>query len=395
MGEIVTVTLPDIGEGVVEGEVVEWLKKEGDSLGQDEPVVVVMTDKATVELPAPYPGMLKKHHQKPGEVAKVDHPLYDIEVEKAPEPKKDEKPVKTAPRKRPVEAKKGGGVLATPATRGLAKELGVDIEEVAGTGKEGRVTDRDVVHHHSKPKSRPPPKATPALHLDGDQVQPVVGIPHAMAEKMAESKSVIPHFSFFDQCDVKRLMQLRENIKPKAKSEGLKLTYMPFFIKALSRSMKKHPKVNSSIERDASELILHKHHNIGVASNSDAGLMVFVLRDVQEKSLEEIIKEYHEMMMKLKSGELKREDMIESTITISNFGPLGGRWATPIINYPEVAILGVAKIQKEPVVRHDEIVIRPKLNLSWSFDHRVIDGGAAAAFSNTFISYLENPAGLL
>jgi len=170
---------------------------------------------------------------------------------------------------------------------------------------------------------------------------------------------------------------------------------MPFFIKALSCALKKHPRVNSSVERNVSQLMLHKHHNIGVASNSEAGLVVFVLRDVQDKSLELIIKEYNQMMTKMKKGELKREDMIDSTITISNFGPLGGRWATPIINYPEVAILGVAKVQKVPVVKNDEIVIRPQLNLSWSFDHRVIDGSAAAAFSNTFISFLENPAGLL
>jgi len=393
MGKIVTVTLPDIGEGVVEGEVVEWLKQEGDTLKQDEPVVVVMTDKATVELPAPHPGTLKKHYQNPGEVAKVNHPIYDIEVAETQVQQKQKKSV-VSKEKKLLSKKTGGGTMATPATRQLAKELGVDIDKVTGTGKEGRVLDQDVVLFHAQPKTLLA-RHTPTLHMKDDEEIPIVGVPHMMAEKMVESKNVVPHFSFFDQLDATRLIQLRENIQPKAEKEGYQLTYMPFFIKALSNALKKHPHVNSSVELDVSKLNLHKHHNIGVASSTESGLIVFVLRDVQEKSLEQVIKEYNQMMTKMKEGKLDRNDMINSTITISNFGPLGGYWATPIINYPEVAILGVAKIRKEPVVKADRVVIRPRLNLSWSFDHRVIDGSLAATFSNTFISLLENPAQIL
>ncbi len=374
----------------MEGEVIEWLKKEGDPLAQDEPVVVVMTDKATVELPAPYPGVLKKHHHQPGQIAMKDFPLYDIEVEgKVPAVKKRIK--KEVPQEKKPIKKTGGQVLATPATRQLAKELGIDIDQVVGTGKEDRITDEDVVRFHAGGMK----KERPWTHLPDDEEVPIIGVPHMMAEKMVESKSTIPHYSYFDQLDATRMIQLRENIQPKAAQEGYKLTYMPFFIKALSLALNKFPQVNSSVALNADKLILHKHHHIGVASKTENGLVVFVLRDVQEKSFEQIIKEYNQLVTKMKEGKLERNDMIDSTITISNFGTLGGLWATPIINYPEVAILGVAKIRKEPFVKNDEIIVRPSLNLSWSFDHRVIDGGLAAEFSNQFISLLENPAQIL
>lgn len=389
MRDVVTVTLPDIGEGVVEGEVVEWLKAEGDPLAQDEPVVVVMTDKATVELPSPYVGILKKQHFQPGEIAKKDGPLYDVEVEQAPIPSVNVKRPPPPPKKE-APKKQAEGVLATPATRQLAKDLGVKIDEIPGSGQKGRVTDRDVVLFHAKPRVK-----TPTLEFKDDETVPVVGIPHRMAERMAESKTVVPHFSFFDQADAARLIQLKNNSQSKAKEEGVDLTYMPFFIKALSHAINENPKVNSSIDPDCRELRLHRHHNIGVASHTEQGLIVFVLRDVQKKSLEEVIREYHRLIEKKNKGQLKREEMIESTITISNFGPLGGRWATPIINYPEVAILGVAKIQNEAVVINDEVVARPRLNLSWSFDHRVVDGAAAAKMSRDMVALLENPARLL
>ncbi len=251
------------------------------------------------------------------------------------------------------------------------------------------MTDADVVNYHASGESKK------EIAKSDDEQVPIVGIPHRMAERMTESKSVIPHFSFFDQLDATRVMQLRDNIRGRAETEGFKLTYMPFFIKALSKTLSDFPEVNASVEPGAKSLILHKHHHIGIASKTEEGLIVFVIRDVQEKSLEETIREYDRMTAKMREGQLVREDMIGSTVTISNFGPLGGVWATPIINYPESAILGIAKIRKSPVVRNDEIVIRPILNLSWSFDHRVIDGDLAAKVSHRFINLIENPAQLL
>lgn len=395
------VTLPDIGEGVVEGEVIEWLKQVGDSVAKDEPVVVVMTDKATVELPSPYSGKLSKQYYQPGEIALVDKPLYEIHTEQQneEEPRKKEAPVVAD--ERPASLLEGGKALATPKTRHLANELGVDLGQVPATGKQGRVTESDVVAYHAslnQKKGRAAPNircSTPVLHMDDDDEEPVVGLRHVIAEKMVESKYIIPHFSYFDQCDATRLIQLRESLKSKGAEEGLKVTFMPLIIKALSMTLSKFPKANSSYDLATQNIVVHKHHHIGVAVNTEQGLVVCKIENVQDKPLQQVIREYDALIVQAKQGKLTREQMTGSTITISNFGPLGGLFATPIINYPEVAILGVAKIRKQPVVYRDEIVARDMMNLSWSFDHRVIDGDGAAGISNTFMEVLKNPAQLL
>lgn len=416
--QIITVTLPDIGEGVVEGEVVEWRKNVGDLLQQDEPVVVVMTDKATVELPAPNPGKLIKQYYKIGEIAHLDKPLYDIETSETPSSVETKsKMEKVAEKKTPSQTRTeepktspqpNQKALATPATRKLAKELGIDLSTIQGTGREGRITDSDIAQFASKKSGnsislaksgkRAAPDiavSSPILHLPHDEESPIIGLRHTIAEKMVESKYLIPHFSFFDQLDATRLIQLRENVKTEAGKYGIHVTFMPFFIRALSLALKHYPQVNGSVDIQKDTLVIHKQHNIGIAKKTSAGLIVCVLKNVQEMTLHEIIRSYDALMQKAKEEKLERSDMIDSTITISNFGTLGGQWATPIINYPEIAILGIAKVHKQPVVRNNEIVIRELLNLSWSFDHRVIDGDLAAEFSNQYISLLENPAQLL
>jgi pyruvate dehydrogenase E2 component (dihydrolipoamide acetyltransferase)/2-oxoisovalerate dehydrogenase E2 component (dihydrolipoyl transacylase) len=416
MGKTVTIKLPDIGEGVVEGEVIEWLKQVGDSLKQDEPVVVVMTDKATVELPAPYPGRLAKQYHKPGEMAHRDQPIYDIEVADVQKTETEtQAPAKTQESKPKIELPSAAvpkqvpssttGAQATPPVRQLAKELGMDINAITGTGKDGRVTEHDVVKFHAKTtakssssSTRAAPEittSTPVLHMEDDEEQPLTGMRNIVAEKMVESKYIVPHYSFFDTLDATRLVQLRTNIKREAVKQGINVSYMPFFIKALSEALKKYPAVNGSVDLETNKLIIHKHHNIGIATKTPLGLMVFVLKNVQSLKLVEIIRMYDAMKKKATENKLDRGDLLDSTITISNFGTLGGQWATPIINYPEIAILGIARIQKQPVVVQDEVVIRERLNLSWSFDHRVIDGDGAAEFSNYFIHLIENPAQLL
>ena len=402
MSEIYTVNLPDIGEGVVEGEVVKWLKNEGDLVAQDEPVVVVMTDKATVELPSPEPGTLAKQYKKIGEFAELGKPLYDLSVAKAPE-KKEMHEVKVAPMSAAVE--ESGAGLATPKTRALAKRLGVDLADIQGTGPRGRITDEDVVHHHAgrlfqKPSSsgraHPPiESSTPLLTLEEDKREPMMGIRNAMAEKMVESKYLIPHFSFFDRADATCLIKMKEKIAPKAETIGISLTYMPLIIRALCRTLQEHPEANASIDLQTKEAVFHTHQNIGIATHSKEGLIVATLKDVHAMSLEELIRSYDALIKRAKAGELTREELTGSTVTISNFGPLGGRFATPIINYPETAILGIAKIENEPVVRGDQIVIKPILNLSWSFDHRLIDGYKAASISRTFVDAIENPAKII
>lgn len=359
MSDIYTVNLPDIGEGVVEGEVIQWLKNIGDPITQDEPVVIVMTDKATVELPAPKPGRLAKQYFSPGEKATLHKPLYDIELS--------------------AEVKKA---LATPAMRRIAKEQGIDLNQVAGTGKEGRVTSQDL----EKPRG---------AHTGSEE--PLIGIRKLMAEKMAESKRTIPHFSYFQEVDVTRLVQMRENFKKKAASEGIQVTYIPFFIKALSLTIQKFPIMNSMVDMAAKKVLFHENHNIGIAMSTDLGLIVPVVKEAQKMSLEETIRAFEEIKAHASSNKLQPKDMKEATITISNFGAFGngGLWATPIINFPEVAILAVNKIQKRPHVKGDQLEVCDMLNLSWTFDHRIIDGSLAAQISHHFANLIHNPAGLL
>lgn len=405
--DIHTVALPDIGEGVVEGEVIEWLKKEGDPVNQDEPVVIVMTDKATVELPAPYPGTIVKHYFKIGELAIKDRPLYDIQLkdgskvtsssaksekkkgkEKGTEADKAPKPKGEVRQKQPQKTGQGPEkVLAIPKVRHLAKELGIDLSKVHGTGKDGQIVLADLNCVKAASHSQ-------AHHLQGDQEQSLVGIRGVMARRMDHTH--IPQFSYFEQVDATRLIQLRENFKGKALSEGIRISYMPFFIRTLSLLAKRYPLMNSSLDLSAGKIILHQQVNIGVAIATAQGLIVPVLKDVQNMNLQEIIRAFEVLKNKYQAGKLAPCDMKDATITISNFGVLGeGIWATPMISESEVAILAVAKIRKIPVVRENEIVARDMLPLSWSFDHRVIDGELAAKISHDFCSLLHNPAALL
>lgn len=410
MGKIFTVNLPDIGEGVVEGEVLEWLKQPNDPLEQDEPVVIVMTDKATVELPAPYPGKLVKQYFKVGEIAYKDKPLYDIEVEgkgseNKPENKSQPEPaVKNEPKTsfrenikpqeiQPTQKSTDGKVLASPATRKLAKEMGIKLTTVAASGHNQEVTKEDLRQHVTQSHKT----KCEIISLPGDEEVPLIGIRQLMAKKMAESKKEIPHFSYFEQVDATRLVKLKDRFKEEAVKEGVSVTFMPFIIKALSMAIKQYPEANSTLNTEKNCLILHKEQHIGIAMSTSYGLIVPVLRNVEAQSLPDLIRAFHELKVKASTNKLHSHDMKGSTISISNFGVLDGKglWATPIINWPEVAILAVARIQKEPVVKNSEIVIRDMLNLSWSFDHRVMDGEFAAKFSHCFANYLNNPASLL
>lgn len=401
---IYTVNLPDIGEGVVEGEIIEWRKKVGESVIQDEPVVVVMTDKATVELPAPYPGVISKHYFKEGEISIRDKPLYDIQLnnpELAPSRLLVEKKAKKESKKsaaaictsesstRPCEMQNTGKVLAIPKVRQFAKELGIDLSSIKGTGKDGQVLMSDLSQLQTKKIA-----AAHVHRFDDDEKQPLVGVRGLMARRMEQTH--IPQFSYFEHADVTRLMQMRQKMMGKAIKEGVQLSYMPFFIRALSLIAEKYPVVNSSIDMQAEELLLHKKHNIGVAIASPQGLIVPVLKELQGLNLEQIIRIYEVLKGKAKVNKFSSSDMKEATITISNFGVLGdGMWATPMISESEVAILAIARMRKMAVVRDDQVVVRDMLPLSWSFDHRVIDGELAAKISRDYCALLNNPAALL
>lgn len=390
---IYTINLHDIGEGVSEGEVIEWLKNVGDSVKQDEPVVIVMTDKVTVELPAPYPGTISKHYVKPGELSFRDQPLYDIEVTK--EAVADIK-VFTEKYSHLMECGNNSAcigqsqsmqsqdsILALPKVRHLARSLNIDLYQVKGTGSQGQIT-LDDIHRIQTQKNedfenRKEKSLDSISFLEGDQSYELQGVRRLMARKMNETH--IPQFSYFQFTDATQVIECRRQHNDS--NQKFAIGFMPFFIQALSLTIKDYPTLNSSINGDI--VTIHQQHNIGIAVASPQGLIVPVIKGVHEMDLPQIIEAFQSLKDKVQSNQLSAEDMRGATITISNFGTLGdGLWATPIIHLPEVAILAVAKICQNPVVVNNEIVIKSQLPLSWSFDHRVIDGELAAKISHRY-----------
>lgn len=433
MGKVFTVSLPDIGEGVVEGEVIEWLKSVGDTVLLNEAVVIVMTDKATVELPAPHPGRLSRQHYKAGEIAIKDEPLYDIELVEGvvikngspesaggseipgsveSEPKNVQSTVTDDSKIHKQESSSSvvrhrsdcsgsdaasQAVKATPRLRHIAKEAGFDLENIKGTGKDGRITFADLKESRST-NSCPHSKGQELFWQDPDDViEPLAGIRLLMAKRMALSREIIPHFSYFQQEEVERLITLKDHSRPMAEEEGVHLTFMPFFIRALSLCIAKYPLLNSSCDIDEKRIILHKAHNIGIAMSTKHGLIVPVLKNVESMSFKELAHAYEDLHLRAHQNKLHAHEMKESTITISNFGLLNAMntWATPIINFPEVAILAVSRIYPQPVAHGTEVVVKKVVNLSWSFDHRVIDGSMAVQISHDFCVAIRDPAGLV
>jgi pyruvate dehydrogenase E2 component (dihydrolipoamide acetyltransferase) len=432
--------LPDIGEGIHEGEIVKWLVKEGDIVREDQPMVEVMTDKATVEIPAPRAGKILKLNAKEGETVKVGSVLVIIEELGEAKPESQKTPPSAPPRhgegSSPFPLREGGQgvrseatattvaappppspatptaapaqrVLATPATRKLARELGVDISQIRGTGPGGRVTDEDVRRFAAartapQPPPTPSPAPTPppaapsfapgAVVTDRREERiPLRGIRKRIAEHMHQSKTTAAHFTYVDEVDMTELIQLREQMRPLAEQKGVKLTYLPFIVKASVAALKEMPILNASIDEAKGEIVIKKYYNIGIATATDEGLIVPVIKDADRKSLVEIAMEIERLAKAAREGKVALSDLQGGTFTITSLGALGGLFATPIINYPEVAILGIHEIKKRPVVKDDQIVIRDIMYVSLSFDHRLVDGDVGARFCKKIISYLENP----
>ena len=324
--QIFTFTFPDIGEGVVEGEIVQWLKKIGDTVKKDEAVITVMTDKATVELPSPYPGTLLKQYYKEGEIAIKDKPLFDIELQDGIElPKKS--PLELSLKreiniKEPNKIKKqdltdnNQTVLAPPNLRKLAKDLGIDLKNVTPSGAQGQVTLEDLRGFHPKEL----PNQT-LFSLEGDESKKLVGIAGLMAKKMG--KVHIPQFSYFEDVDVTRLIQLRNNSNKIAKDPGIDLSYMPFLIRALQLTIFEFPLMNTSLDVQSDSLIFHKKINVSIAMATPKGLIVPVMKDIEKMNLTEIINAYQALKTKAQESNFSSSDMKEGTITLSNFGSLG------------------------------------------------------------------------
>ncbi|QFU22913.1 dihydrolipoyllysine-residue acetyltransferase [Shewanella eurypsychrophilus] len=406
--------LPDIGEGIVECELVEWLVNEGDIVIEDQPIADVMTDKALVQIPAIKAGKIVKLHYRKGQLAKVHQPLFAVEVESEEVEQTQSTKVDIASLSSSDSATSEpvaqGKALASPAVRRMARALDIDIAAVKGSGKNGRVYKDDIELHQSGKVSNvklvssasdvsqvsKPVVAQEATAQSQDRVEPIRGVQAVMAKMMTDSVSTIPHFTYCEEIDLTELVLLRESMKKKYSSDELKLTMMPFFMKSLSLAIKQFPVINSRVNADCTELTYLSSHNIGMAVDSKVGLLVPNVKDVQDKSILEIAREITRLTTAARSGRVSPNDLKQGSVSISNIGALGGTVATPIINKPEVAIVALGKLQTLPRFNTDgEVEARKIMQVSWSGDHRVIDGGTIARFCNLWKLYLEQPQEML
>lgn len=396
--------LPDIGEGIVECELVEWLVAEGEEIKEDQAVAEVMTDKAMVQIPAMYTGIVTKLYYKKGDIAQVHQPLFAQERQSsgvtttAQTPQSSElKPIENKQQPATNTAVKRGNAkaLASPAVRRVAKELGVDIHQVPGSGKKGRVYKDDVVQFNQN-KGVTNVEVLAHQSNDEDKTVAIKGIQAVMAKQMMNSVATIPHFTYCEEIDLTELISLRQTIKAQYAEQGIKVTMMPFFMKAMSLALNEFPIINSRVNDDCTEMTYINSHNIGMAVDSKIGLIVPNIKNVQNKSLLELAKSLNKLTDDARDGRVASEDLKQGTITISNIGAIGGTVATPIINKPEVAIVALGKVQKLPRFDVDgNVVSRSIMQVSWSGDHRIIDGATMARFCNLWKQYLEQPSTML
>jgi pyruvate dehydrogenase E2 component (dihydrolipoamide acetyltransferase) len=398
--------LPDLGEGVMEGELVKWHVKPGDTVKEDQTLAEVMTDKATVTVPTPKAGRVLQVHVKEGDMAKVHHPLVSLDIEgaapvqagghgahAAPAAAATPAPVAAAAAAAPASK-----VLATPLTRRMAREHGLDLSSISGSGPQGRVMKADVVAALEGAKTSrnevQRPAAPSVASGRGDERIPLRGLRKKIAEKMVRSKFTAPHFGFVEEVDATELVSLRKRLNETLAATGdkTKLSFLPFIVKAVVAAMKKYPHLNANMDEAAQELVVRGEFNIGIAVATPEGLTVPVIKGADRLSLRELADEVVRLSNAARERKLKMDELTGGTFTITSLGQTGGIFATPIINHPEVAIMGVHRMRKRPVVdKNDQIVVREMMNLSISADHRVIDGQVAADFVYEVIKYLERP----
>ncbi|WP_232696038.1 dihydrolipoamide acetyltransferase family protein [Brevibacillus daliensis] len=438
--------LPDVGEGMHEGEILQMLVKVGENVKQDQPILEVQTDKVNAELTSPVTGIIKQIFFFEGDTVEVGTTLLVIDPDsitgsesgkqvnqtKSTDNSKesvsnhvrnDSASNRIVPSKMESSeqasitnqshsaARKSRRVMATPYVRQLAREMQIDIEQVKGTGPAGRVTEEDV-RNYGKDEAlvsisqvsateeigkirTTSQKATPSIKQERETRYHLKGIRKKIAEHMVKSVSIIPHVTSVDEIEMDKLVEVRENLKPFAQKRGIKLTYLPFVIKALVITLKEFPTFNASIDDETNEVVLKNYYNMGIATDTPNGLIVPVIRDADQKSMFQLAEEISSFAQLARDGKLSLDQITGGTFTVSNVGPIGGLQATPIINHPEVAIISLHKVEKRMVVREDQAVIRQMMNISLSFDHRLIDGVTAVKFTNRIKELLENPNLLL
>ncbi|MBW4080447.1 dihydrolipoamide acetyltransferase family protein [Paenibacillus sp. S150] len=425
---------PELGEGLHEGEIIKMHIKAGDKVTDDDIVMEVQNDKAVVEVPCPVNGTVLEVFTKDGQVCRVGEVVAIIdaegdvpEQEPAPEAhgsqeadaaKGSADTTSSPAASSPADAKEGGAapeavpapdrdVLATPSVRKFARDQSVDISKVNGTGKNGKITHEDVEAFLSggsaaaapaaaeaapkaEAKAAAPAAASGNVSLEEERV-PFKGIRKAIANAMVKSAYTAPHVTIMDEVDVTELVAFRARMKPVAEKKGVKVTYLPFIVKALVAASRQFPALNAMIDEETNEIVYKKYYNIGIATDTDNGLIVPVIKDADRKSIWMIASSISDLALRGRDGKLASNEMKGSTISISNIGSAGGMFFTPIINFPEVAILGTGRITEKPVVKNGEIVAAPVMALSLSFDHRIIDGATAQNFMNYIKTLLANP----
>ncbi len=417
--------LPELGEGLAEGEVIAWRVKEGDAIKADATMVEVMTDKATVEVPSPRSGVVKKLYYKVGELAKVGAPLIEI-AENASEAKASEgktsetKTVETksaetkstsaatgsaapstsagsrtasAHSTAPASSTPSTTVKASPAVRKAAREMNVDLTSIEGSGDRGRVLRTDL----EKTSSAAPKVFASEGPKNLEERIPFIGIRRKIADRLSQSMFTAVHFTHFDECDFTEIIRLRDEANALAQKNGLtRLSFLPFFIKGAIAAMKKYPILNSSLDTERNEIVIKHYYHFGISVQTDNGLLVAVVRDCDKKDVFQLAKEIKEVADRAREGKASLQDLTGSTITITNPGNIGGLYATPVINFPEAVILGMYAIKKRPIVKEingqDIIVSRPMMYTNITCDHRIVDGALAAGYLKQFCEYMENPA---
>jgi pyruvate/2-oxoglutarate dehydrogenase complex dihydrolipoamide acyltransferase (E2) component len=399
--------LPDLGEGVTEGEIDKWLVKEGDVVEEDDLIVEIITDKATAEIPSPWAGVVSKIHYAEGEIVPVGKVLITIgedrpETSSPPAATKTPMPATVLAAGEPPPVSPGdsagqtenGPVKAMPPVRKLARDLGVDIAAVTGSGPGGRILRPDVermVEQGAQPASTVVRASTRESVPAGGQRIPLRGIRRTIAERMAEAHRLVPPVTHVEECDVTELDATRR-LANERNPEGIKLTVLPFIVKAVVAGLKDHPILNSSLDEAAHEIVVHDRYDIGVAVDTPSGLVVPVIRDADRKRVAEIAEDIERLALGARDGSLKPDELRGSTFTVTSPGPFGGLMATPIVFHPQAAILGVHRASERAVVRDGQIVARLMMNLSLTFDHRILDGMAGAKFILDVVKLLEHPA---
>jgi len=418
--------LPDIGEGIHEGEILKWFVKEGEDVKEDDPLCEVQNDKAVVEIPSPVEGKVIDIKVEAGEVAVVGDVLITFEAEgyeseeteeepEAEEPAQEAAPAQTEEKQAEkqeteVAAKEDGArVIAMPSVRKYAREQGVNIQEVTGSGKNGRILRDDVdaflsgdqvstteataadAEEPAAKEEAVSKQAVPSGEAYPETREKMSGIRRAIASAMVNSKTKAPHVTLMDEIDVSALVDHRNKFKGVAAEQDIKLTFLPYVVKALISASKKYPILNAAVDDETDEIIYKHYYNIGIAADTDRGLLVPVVKDADRKSLFEISADINELAEKARNGKLTADEMKGASNTITNIGSVGGQWFTPVLNYPEAIILGVGRIQEKPIARDGEVVIAPVLALSLIFDHRIVDGATGQQALNQIKRILNDP----